>query len=87
MRFELAYDLNVETDREVVFAMLGDRHRKIRILITEVDDQGGTINFVGNSFGSSVREIKAAKRDEPPVVVNGTMTRVDGVWTATLAKV
>ena len=85
MEFELAYDLPVEVDKEVVFVLIEDRNRKVRLLVTAVDDQGDQISFVGNSFGSSVRAIKAAKRDEPAVVVNGTMTRLDGVWTATLA--
>lgn len=87
MDYELAYDLTIEVDREVVFVVSDDRHRKVRLLITETQTDGDTVSFVGNSLGSSVREIKAAKRDEPPIVVGGTMTQVDGAWRAELTKV
>jgi len=75
MTFELAYDLELAVDNEVVFVMQGDAHRKVRVLLTEVDDKGDQIAISGNSVGSSFKEIKSAKRDEPPVRVKGTFTR------------
>ena len=80
MEFELAYDLEMEVDHEVVFVLSDDKHRKVRIQVTDVQHDGDTVNVTGNSLGSSVKDIKAAKKDEPPVVVRPQMTRVDGAW-------
>ena len=80
MDFELAYDLQVAPGNEVVFVKNDDRHRKVRVLITEADTSEDAFSFAGNSLGSSVREIKAAKRDEPPILVRGKFEKKDGVW-------
>lgn len=80
MDFELAYDLEVAPGNEVVFVRSDDRHRKVRVFITEADHGEGTFNFSGNSLGSSVREIKAAKKDEPPILVSGSFKKADGIW-------
>ncbi len=84
MSFELAYDLNIEVDREVVFIKSDDWHRKVRILIQSCDTSGDQITFVGHSLGSSFQPIKAAKREEPPVVVKGDFTLQSGKWVGTL---
>ena len=38
MNFELAYELEVKVDKEVVFVMSNDLHRKVRLLITEITE-------------------------------------------------
>lgn len=73
--FELAYDLPVRVDSEVVFVNRDDRHRKVRILVTACQDDGQQLSFTGHSLGSSVQGIKAAKREETPVVVQGQFQR------------
>ena len=80
MDFELAYDLEVAPGNEVVFVRSNDRHRKVRVLVTEASCAEGSFSFSGHSLGSSVREIKAAKKDEPPVLVSGNFEMLDGVW-------
>ena len=60
--FELAYDLEVAPGNEVVFVRSDDRHRKVRVLVTEASRAEGNFSFSGHSLGSSVREIKAAKK-------------------------
>ena len=80
MDFELAYDLEVAPGNEVVFVLSDDRHRKVRVMITTADLGEDAFSFTGNSLGSSVRAIKAAKKDEPPVLVSGRFEKVDGVW-------
>lgn len=84
MAFEMAYDLQMDVGKEVVFVLSDDRHRKVRVFITEKDQQGDTVNFKGNSFGSSYPGIKAAKKDEPPVRVKGQFQRSGNTWTGTL---
>ena len=80
MDFELAYDLEVAPGNEVVFVRNDDRHRKVRVLVTEANRADRSFSFSGHSLGSSVREIKAAKKDEPPILVSGNFEEVDGVW-------
>ena len=63
-----------------------DRHRKVRLHLSAVELDGDSATFTGASLGSSVKDIKAAKRDEPPVVVTGDVRLVDGVWRGSLAK-
>lgn len=75
MAFELAYDLELAVDHEVVFVLQGDAHKKVRVLVTEVERDGDQIALSGNSLGSSVKEIKAAKKEELPVRVKGTFKR------------
>ena len=87
MSFELAYDLEIKVDREVVFVMTNDRHRKVRLLITEITETHDHIAFTGNSLGSSYPRIKAAKKDETPVVVKGDMTRKQNHWSGQLTMV
>lgn len=80
MDFELAYDLALEPGNEVVFVKSDNRHRKVRVFITQVASSDDAFTFSGNSLGSSVKQIKAAKKDEPPVLVSGSFEQVDGVW-------
>ncbi len=80
MAFELAYDLEIAVGQEVIFVRSDDRHRKVRVEVTEIDSSDGRITFSGHSLGSSYREIKAAKKEEPPVRVRGELTRVDDQW-------
>ena len=87
MSFELAYDLNIAVDKEVVFVMSNDRHRKVRLLITEITETHDHIAFMGNSLGSSYPRIKAAKKDETPVVVKGEMQRSADGWSGDLTMV
>ena len=87
MSFELAYDLEIKVDREVVFVMTNDRHRKVRLLITEITETHDHIAFTGNSLGSSYPRIKAAKKDETPVVVKGDMKRSADHWSGQLTMV
>ena len=87
MEFELAYELAIEVDKEVVFVRRDDRHRKVRVLITEKDAESGSTVFTGHSLGSSVREIKAAKKDETPVPVKGRFKEIDGKLTGTVEAV
>jgi len=87
MDFEFAYDLAVTPGKEVVFVKSDDRHRKVRVLITEASSTNETLTFSGNSLGSSVREIKAAKKDEPPVAVTGHFGEADGVWRGSVKQV
>ncbi len=75
MSFELAYDLQPTLGREIVFVRQDDRHRKVRLLLTELDEQGDTLTLTGHSLGSSYQPIKAAKKDETPVVVKGRLQR------------
>ena len=84
MDFELAYDLEVEPDKEVVFVLSHDRNRKVRVLVTESSHSGDSFAFRGNSLGSSVREIKSTKKDEPPVLVTGRFEKLDGEWKGTV---
>lgn len=87
MEFEKAYDLEIQTDKEVVFVQCGNRHRKVRVLVAETDHGSETVTFSGRSLGSSVKEIKASKKDEPPVAVKGHFRSVDGTWKGTLESV
>ncbi len=80
MEFELAYDLEIAVGNEVTFVAPADRHRKVRVFVTEVKQVGDTLTFAGNSLGSSFKEIKAAKKDEPPVEVLGRLRLDDGAW-------
>ncbi|HXH04407.1 MAG TPA: hypothetical protein VNN09_13975 [Candidatus Competibacteraceae bacterium] len=75
MAFELAYDLSIAVDNEVVFVKSDDWHRKVRVLITECQEEHGSLSFTGHSLGSSYPPIKAAKKDEIPVVVKGRFQR------------
>ena len=84
MSFELAYDLALEEGKEVVFVVSSDWHRKVRVLLTEVDREGNQMRVRGNSLGSSFKGIKAAKKDEPPVVVEGTFALKGETWRGTL---
>ena len=87
MDFEFAYDLAVTPGKEAVFVKSDDRHRKVRVLITEASASNNTLTFCGNSLGSSVRQIKAAKKDEPPVPVNGHFEKLEGVWKGSVGPV
>lgn len=80
MAFELAYDLEIAVGKEVIFVRSDDRHRKVRVEVTEADTTDDRISFAGHSVGSSYRDIKAAKKEEPPVRVRGELTLVDGQW-------
>ena len=80
MDFEFAYDLEVAPGNEVIFVRSNDRHRKVRVWVTEATIGDNELHFIGNSLGSSVREIKAAKKDEPPVVVSGQFALHEGKW-------
>ncbi len=80
MDFEIAYDLEVAPGNEVVFVRSDERHRKVRVFITEAHRGEDTFSFSGNSLGSSVREIKSAKKDELPVLVSGNFEKIDGTW-------
>lgn len=84
MAFEMAYDLKIDVGKEVVFVLSDDWHRKVRIIVTEKDEQGDKVNFQGNSYGSSYPGIKAAKKDESPVKVKGQFQRSGNKWTGTL---
>lgn len=87
MTFELAYDLGIVADREVVFIKSDDWHRKVRLLVTECSREGDTVRFTGHSLGSSYPPIKAAKRDEIPVVVHGEFAMHNGALRGTLTTV
>jgi hypothetical protein len=87
MEFERAYDLEIEVGKEVVFTRSGDWHRKVRVLVTAVEVQGDAVRFEGHSLGSSVKDIKAAKRDEPPVRLRGSMRRAGSGLKGTLELV
>jgi len=84
MEFEIAYELDIQPGNEVVFVRRDDRHRKVRVLITEAHGEGGRITFSGHSLGSSFKEIKAAKKDEPPVPVRGRFEEREGHWVGSL---
>ena len=87
MTFELAYDLPIQTDKEVVFILANDRHRKVRLLIVDYAEQADTLTLTGHSLGSSYTAIKSAKRDEPPVVVKGEFQRAGDNWSGSLTMV
>jgi len=81
VEFEFAYDLKVITEKEVVMVQSVDRHRKIRICVKSISkNTAETIIFHGHSLGSSVREIKAAKKDETAVPVSVVMKLREGQW-------
>lgn len=84
MEFELAYELEIEPGNEVTFVRCADRHRKVRVLVTDTSMDGDVLTFAGNSLGSSLKEIKAAKKDEPPVLVSGRFEQVEGTWKGSL---
>ncbi len=84
MFFMSAYDLELAVGQEIVFVRQDDGHRKVRLLITELQIQDEAATFSGHSFGSSVREIKAAKKDETPVVVRGNVTLDGNRWVGEL---
>lgn len=77
MAFELAYDLELEVDHEIVFVLREDAHQKVRVLLTAVEISGDEVVLSGNSLGSSFRAIKAAKKEEPPVQVKGIFKRTN----------
>ena len=79
-----AYDLELAVGNEVIFVREDDAHRKVRLLIADLEHSGDSVAFTGHSLGSSVKGIKAAKRDETPVVVRGSMTRAGDGWTGEL---
>ena len=85
MSFKTAYDLELAIGNEVVFVLEDDAHRKVRLLITELDLGDDTATFTGHSLGTSVKGIKASKRDEVPVVVQGSARRQGGDWVGELA--
>lgn len=87
MAFEMAYDLPLGIDKEIVLVRNDDRHRKVRVLITEFSEQDDTLRFTGHSLGSSYSPIKAAKKDETPVVVQGEFRRTGDNWSGTLEPV
>jgi hypothetical protein len=80
MSFELAYDLQVAVGHEVILVRSDDRQRKVRVEITELDSSEDRLSFAGRSIGSSYREIKAAKKEESPILVRGELALVDGKW-------
>jgi len=84
MTFEMAYDDALIVGREAVFVVSGDRHQKVRVTITGLEEKDGERSFTGHSHGSSTRGIKAAKKDESPVAVKGEFSLVDGRWQGTL---
>jgi len=84
MSFKSAYDLELAVGNEVVFVREDDGHRKVRLFITELDSAGGSATFTGHSLGSSVRGIKAAKKDETPVLVKGSVKLERGNWVGDL---
>lgn len=87
MSFELAYDLQVAVGHEVILVRSDDRQRKVRVEITELDSSEDRLSFAGRSIGSSYREIKAAKKEEPPVLVRGELALVDGKWCGNIEMV
>lgn len=87
MSFELAYDLQVAVGHEVILVRSDDRQRKVRVEITELDSSEDRLSFAGRSIGSSYREIKAAKKEEPPVLVRGELALVDGKWRGNIEMV
>lgn len=80
MTFQMAYDDALVVGREAVFVVSDDWHQKVRVMITGMNEEGGERVFAGHSYGSSVRGIKAAKKDETPVCVQGRLALNDGVW-------
>ncbi len=84
MNFESAYDLELEVGKEVVFVRRDDRHRKVRVYLTKLELDDGIARFTAHSRGTSVKEIKASKKDETPVVVNGEFEHIDDVWVGEL---
>lgn len=84
MKYELAYDLNFVVDREVVVVQSDDAHKKVRLLITGLEHSGDRLDLRGHSLGSSVKGIRSAKKEEPPIVVQGRFEESGGRWTGTI---
>ena len=56
------------------------------MLITDTGMDGDALTFTGNSLGSSLKEIKSAKKDEPPVIVSGRFQQREGIWKGSLQQ-
>ncbi len=75
MAFKNAYSIDLVPGRETVFVLADDNHRKVRLELTEVSENGNEVTVMGYSRGSSYTGIKAAKADETQIIVKGTFTR------------